>query len=80
MFIEGEELDEEGGEEEEGIDYADELPAFDEEAYYEGVVRTITGHFESLGLNVETELKIKYEKKHRKIEKIGNRLKINFYA
>ncbi len=56
--IEGEELDEEGGEEEEGIDYADELPEFDEEAYYEGVVRTITGHFESLGLNVETELKI----------------------
>ncbi len=45
MLLEGEELDEEGGEEEEGIDYADELPEFDEEAYYEGVVRTIIWSF-----------------------------------
>ncbi len=59
------------GKKEEGIDYADELPEFDEEAYYEGVVRTITGHFESLGLNVENGIEDKYEKKHRKLKKLA---------
>ncbi len=44
------------------------------------VVRTITGHFESLGLNVENGIEDKIRKEAQKIEKIGNRLKINFYA
>lgn len=70
-------LEEEEEEEREGVDYEDELPEFDEEAYYEGQVRTIKGHLENLGLsfdsNIDKDIK-------NAAEKIKNKLKINFYS
>jgi hypothetical protein len=79
-FEEGEAQDEEEDEEREGVEYGDELPEFDEGAYYEGVVRTIAGHFESLGLNCDTAAETEIRSQIKVIEKYGNRLKINFYA
>jgi predicted NAD-dependent protein-ADP-ribosyltransferase YbiA (DUF1768 family) len=68
-------------EETEGIDYQDELPEFDEEAYYEGTAITIKGHLESMGLtlhNLSIENDIKNAAQIIAIK--GNKLKINFYS
>jgi predicted NAD-dependent protein-ADP-ribosyltransferase YbiA (DUF1768 family) len=79
--IEDREENDEEPEEEEGIDYEDELPEFDEEVYYEGVVRTISGHLESLGLDADMSIETEIKNAARVVEKArGNRLKINFYA
>lgn len=93
MFVEDEEKEyvqeqdeeigrdeEEEGDDEEGIDYGDELPEFDEDVYYEGVVRTIIGHIESMGLNCDATIDIDIRRQAQKIEKSGSRLKINFYS